>query len=117
MREDLWPCGSHAPEIASYFAGTLDEPQTVLVAELEPGKPIAVIELSMREDLLETGNCLTGYVEGLYVVSEHRAAGIARHLLRAAQSWTRNNGCSHFASDRSDRVVVDQSYYQNLAAV
>ncbi len=77
MREALWPCGSHASEIVSYFAGTFDEPQAVLVAELESGKPIAVIELSMRKDLAETGSCLTGYVEGLYVVPEHRPLSLA----------------------------------------
>lgn len=116
MREALWPGDAHAAEIGAFFAGARSEPETVLVAELPDGQLAAFVELSVRRDLPETGGAPTGYVEGLYVEPAHRASGIARGLLRAAQRWARARGCLFFASDRADRVIVDPSYRPNPRA-
>lgn len=111
MRRDMWPDDpeSHANEIASFFAGTLTEPQAVLVAQ-EGTKLVAVAELSVRQGLDGLSGKRVGYVEGLYVVSSFRARGIARQLLRAARRWARENGCEAFASDRSDRAIIDRHF-------
>ncbi len=110
MREALWPGDAHAAEIAAFFAGTLPEPEAVLIAEHEPGRLVALIELSVRRDLPSTHGAPTGYVEGLYVEPSHRAAGIARWLLRAAQHWARERHCAFFASDRDNRLIFDRTY-------
>ena len=52
LREALWPSDSHAAEITAFFVGTLPEPEAVLIAEHEPGAPVAIVELSIRRDLL-----------------------------------------------------------------
>lgn len=111
MRRDLWPedPDSHAVEIASFFAGTLAEPQAVLVTEEGPAL-IAFVELSIRDDIHGLPRARVGYVEGLYVAPAFRGSGIARQLLRAARLWARENGCEGFASDRSDRVIVDPRF-------
>jgi hypothetical protein len=47
MRRELWPGddGSHASEIKAFFAGTLAEPQAVLIAQV--GRtPVGFAELS-----------------------------------------------------------------------
>lgn len=113
MREALWPGDAHAAEIAAFFAGTLSEPEAVIVAELPPGTLVAVMELSIRRDLLATNGAPTGYVEGLYVEPPHRAFGIARQLLRAAQQWARQRRCTFFASDRDDRIIIDRNYHHD----
>ncbi len=110
MREALWPGDPHSAEIAAFFDGTRVEPAAVLLAELSPGEPVAIMELSIRRDLNETNGASTGYVEGLYVEPAHRASGIVHELLRAAQRWAQAQGCEFFASDRDDRVVIDRSY-------
>jgi aminoglycoside 6'-N-acetyltransferase I len=111
MRRELWPQDpdSHAVEIASFFAGTLADPQEVLVTE-EGSRLIAFVELSIRDDIHGLPRKRVGYVEGLYVAPAFRGSGIARQLLRAARLWARENGCQAFASDRSDRVIVDPRF-------
>ncbi len=108
LRRDLWPEDpeSHAVEIASFFAGTLPEPQAVLVAQEGPTL-IAFAELSIRVDIPGLAGKRVGYVEGLYVTPAFRGRGIARTLLLASKSWARENHCEAFASDRAERIIVD----------
>jgi aminoglycoside 6'-N-acetyltransferase I len=110
LRRDLWPEDpeSHAPEIARFFAGTLEEPQAVLLA-FEGNLLIAFAELSIRRDLSEIGQ-LVGYVEGLYIAPDWRGRGIARRLLVEAKAWAQRSACDAFASDRADRIIVDPRY-------
>ena len=110
LRTAHWPDGAedHAGEIAAFFAGTLAEPQAVFLAEWK-GEAVAVMELSIRKDLPSLGRKV-GYVEGFYIVPGFRGRGLARQLLRAAQEWSREQGCAAFASDRAGRVMVDPKY-------
>jgi aminoglycoside 6'-N-acetyltransferase I len=41
----------------------------------------------------------TGYVEGWFVVEEHRGQGIGTAMMRAAENWARSQGCKEMASD------------------
>jgi len=112
MRCDMWPDGreDHASEIAAFFAGTLEEPDFVLVVEEAAGGLVAVAELSIRTDLPSRLGQLVGYVEGLYILPKARGHGIARSLLLASRDWARKQGCTGFASDRAGRVIFDRSY-------
>jgi aminoglycoside 6'-N-acetyltransferase I len=112
MRCDLWPDGvaDHAAEIASFFAGTLDEPSAVLMAESVSGTIVGFAELSIRGDVASLKGKQVGYVEGLYVIPEARQRGVAVRLLRAARTWVQQHQCTAFASDRSDRIIVDPSF-------
>ena len=111
MRRDLWPEGAedHSREIAAFFAGTLVEPEAVLVVE-EGSWLIAFAELSTRDDIKELAGKKVGYVEGLYVVPAFRHRGVARKLLSAARLWARQNRCEALASDRAERIIVDPHF-------
>jgi aminoglycoside 6'-N-acetyltransferase I len=108
LRRDLWPEDpeSHAVEIASFFAGTLTEPQAVLVAQ-EDRKLDRLCRTVDSEDIPGLAGKRVGYVEGLYVTPAFRGRGIARTLLLASKSWARENHCDAFASDRAERIIVD----------
>ena len=112
LRCDLWPDGreDHAPEIASFFAGMLDEPSAALVAENSNGEIIAIAELSIRTDIPTLAGSPVGYVEGLYVMPDARRRGVARSLLRASRDWAREQRCAGFASDRAGRVILDPRF-------
>lgn len=110
LRKRLWDGHDHRREIARFFRGEASEPQEVLLALTEDHEVIAHIELSLRYDVKGLAGLRTGYVEGLYVEARNRASGIALKLLRAAESWAKDQGCLAFASDRKDRVIVHARY-------
>jgi aminoglycoside 6'-N-acetyltransferase I len=112
MRSAMWPDGSddHATEIASFFAGTLPEPDAVMIAETEDHKAIAILELSIRRDIPGLEGQPVGYVEGLYIKPEARGRDLARQLLQDSRNWARKQDCIGFASDRAGRIVIDRSF-------
>ena len=93
-----------------FFAGTLDEPDAVLMAESQSDEVVGYAELSIRIDVAGVEGKRTGYVEGLYVRPEARHQGVARTLMRASRVWARQQKCVAFASDRAGRVVIDRRY-------
>jgi aminoglycoside 6'-N-acetyltransferase I len=111
LRCDLWPdgAGDHPGEIAAFLAGTVTEPQAVLVAQ-HGSVVVGFAELSLREDIASLRGKRVGYAEGLYVVPPSRGSGVARMLLQAARVWAKNNACEGFASDRAGRVVIDPNF-------
>lgn len=112
MRCELWPDGisDHGPEIASFFAGALEEPMAVLVAESASDGMVGFAEISIRTDLAGYEGKRVGYVEGLYVPPEFRARGVARKLLRSSWTWAREQECVAFASDRAERIIIDPRF-------
>ena len=112
LRCALWPDGlvDHAAEIASFFAGTLDEPAAVFIAENENHTAIALLELSIRTDVPGLEGQRTGYVEGLYILPEARGANVASRLLDESRLWARQQHCTAAASDRAERIIVGRRY-------
>ena len=108
----LWPDGAadHGPEISSFFAGTAREPLAVLMAETATEEIVGFVELLIRTDLAGYERERVGYVEALYVLPEFRGHGLARKLLRASRAWARERGCTVFASDRAERMIVDPNF-------
>jgi aminoglycoside 6'-N-acetyltransferase I len=113
LRHLLWPeatVAEHAEEIAQFYAGNLDEPQAVFVAEVGGGEIVGFVELSIRSHVPGCTSDRVGYIEGLYVTPARRRLGVARSLVRASRSWALENGCREFASDRADRYIVDRKF-------
>ena len=101
MRQALWPSGpdEHAREIARYFDRESREPLEVFLAFDERGNAIGLIELSIRP---YAEGCVTdrvAFVEGWYVESSARRAGVGAALIRAAEDWARSQGCIELGSD------------------
>jgi aminoglycoside 6'-N-acetyltransferase I len=112
LRRLLWPGDDegHSVEIAAFFAGRLEEPQEVIIAENKSGEMLAFAELSIRYDIPGLEQRRTGYVEGLYVDTRFRNQGLVRKLLQAARKWGTDQHCMAFASDRAERLIVDPTF-------
>lgn len=112
MRSELWPDGirEHEGEIASFFAGTLLEPDAVFIAVDGSNRTIGVAELSLRRNIPGLEGKKVGFIEGLYVTPTMRFSGVARALVQASRSWARNQACVGFASDRSGRYITDKQF-------
>ena len=64
------------------------------------GEAAGFAQCQLRHDYVEgTESSPVGYLEGIYVMPEHRHRGIARQLLRACEDWAKSRGCGDFASD------------------
>jgi aminoglycoside 6'-N-acetyltransferase I len=62
--------------------------------------PVGFCEISLRNDYVEgTEGGTVGYIEGVFVVPEYRGQHIAKKLLVQGENWSRERGCSEFASD------------------
>lgn len=114
LRNLLWDDeeDGHEYEIERYFLGKLIEPNEVLIARTPDGRAVGHIELSVRRNLRRLPGRNTGYVEGLYIEPAHRHRGLVVMLLRAGERWARERGCSAFASDREERLIVHRRFGQ-----
>lgn len=102
LRCALWPEhgeGEHRREIEEFIAGRATEPAAVLLARSKEGNLVGLIELSIRAYAEGCEQANPAYVEGVDVESAHRRNGIAGQLLKAAEEWARQNGCTEIASD------------------
>jgi orotate phosphoribosyltransferase len=101
MRHALWPdeAGSHAEEVTKFLAGKLTHPREVLVAFDEAGAALGFVELSIRSYVDGCDTDWVGYLEGWYVVPDHRRRGVGRALVAAAEEWARRQGSTEFGSD------------------
>ena len=102
MRGELWPedgTGTHAAEIAQFFAGALRMPLEVLVAVHETGGAVGFAELSIRNYAEDCVTDRVAYLEGWYVAPEWRRRGVGKALVDAAEAWARSQGCTEFGSD------------------
>jgi aminoglycoside 6'-N-acetyltransferase I len=99
MRALLWPEASFEEHLRE-----LDKPSTLpaanLVAEDGQGALIGFLEVGLRShaDGCDTAHPV-GYVEGWFVEEAFRNQGVGRELMRAAEEWSRAQGCVEMGSD------------------
>jgi aminoglycoside 6'-N-acetyltransferase I len=97
------------------------ETKTTLVSLLETspacvfvanrGHLTGFLEASLREDADGCATSPVGYVEGWYVLPNHRLSGVGRALIEAAEDWARVRGCTEMASDALlDNTVSHQAH-------
>lgn len=70
------------------------------IAYSSDGEPQGLVEVALRSDYVNgTDSSPVGFLEGLYVDPRFRKQGIAGMLVRAAEQWAREQGCTEMASD------------------
>jgi aminoglycoside 6'-N-acetyltransferase I len=115
MCELLWPDASleeHRRDVEAILQsgryGTL--PMAILISHDNNGKPAGFIEVGLRShaDGCDTAHPV-GFIEGWFVHEAFRKQGIGAALMRAAEDWTRKQGCREIASDTwiDDEMSID----------
>ena len=115
LRKCLWDATSetdHKREMVEI----IDHPdsQFVLVAEHEAGKLIGFLEVSIRPFVEDCETDHVGYLEGWYVQPEVRGRGIGRELVRIAEQWAREKGCSAVDLSTFRDVPWNGPFYRKL---
>jgi aminoglycoside 6'-N-acetyltransferase I len=100
LRALLWPEQSRA-DLAHEQAEMQSDPNRnrTFVAVAENGELSGFVEVSIRDWAEGCATRPVGYLEGWYVVPEQRGTGVGRALIRAAEQWAREQGCTELASD------------------
>ena len=91
-----------------------NETQLVLVAETDSGRLIGFLEASIRPFVEDCHSDQVGYLEGWFVEADFRKNGIGRKLVRAAENWAREKGCTEMASDSEIGNDLSLRVHQNL---
>ena len=95
----LWP-EHQAEALEQEFSLLITENKAAFFLARESELPIGFAQCALRHDYVEgTSTSPVGYLEGIYVLEEHRRGGVAAWLLSACENWARQQGCREFASD------------------
>lgn len=114
LRALLWP--DHAREALKgeqVKIGRDPDHNAVFVAATPEGDLVGFVEASIRE---WAEGCTTepvGYIEGWFVLPEHRRGGLGRLLVEAAETWALSKGCLEMGSDVE--IWNDLSYQAHQA--
>jgi aminoglycoside 6'-N-acetyltransferase I len=102
MRHALWSDESLDAlhdEAARFFAGGVRHLEAVLFAHADDGALLGFAELNIRPYAEGCETARVAFLEGWYVDPAHRGHGVGAALIRAAEQWAVDSGCSEFASD------------------
>ena len=95
----LWPDCDYAEEL-EHNRTLIQSPENVVLLARDKSISIGFAHISLRHDFVEgTETSPVGYVEGLYIVPEYRESGMGRALVKAGEAWSKQKGCTEFASD------------------
>ena len=120
LRHALWPDGSldeHAKEIDTILGGDWSPicPYVIFVTEGAEAQPVGFVEVTLRSgaDGCDPARPV-GFLEGWYVAESSRRRGHGADLLRAAEDWTRRQGCLEMASDTWIDSALSQRVHEAL---
>jgi aminoglycoside 6'-N-acetyltransferase I len=100
LRMALWPAdpAQHLAEMQELCAQPGRYAQ--FLACSASGEPQGMVEVALRSDYVNgTESSPVGFLEGLYVDPAFRKQGIAALLVKTAEQWAREQGCTEMASD------------------
>jgi aminoglycoside 6'-N-acetyltransferase I len=123
LRMALWPESSaeeHSRELEALLStgmcGIL--PLAIFALCEESGKLIGFVEVGLRShaDGCDASRPV-GYIEGWFVAAGWRQQGIGGELVRAAEEWSRAQGCREMASDALVDNTVSQNAHEKLGYI
>jgi aminoglycoside 6'-N-acetyltransferase I len=88
--------------------------QFVAVADLGDGRLAGFLEASIRSHVEDCETDNVGYLEGWYVDEQFRQMGIGKRLVRYAEDWARQKGCTEMGSDAEVDNLVSQQAHERL---
>lgn len=98
----LWP-ETEYEELLDDFTDMIrsDKEECFLYYEDEYSKEyLGFVQVSLRSDYVEGSNSSpVAYIEGIYVDENNRRRGIAQVLVKSAEKWGKDMGCTEIASD------------------
>jgi len=111
MMLELWEDNSHEILKAEHVNLVNDERFGNFICYEDNDEAAGFINMSLRSDYVEGAETSpVGYVEGIYVKSEHRRTGVGRSLLERGAQWARQKGCTQIGADCSIDNALSQGF-------
>lgn len=99
MRLLLWPDNT-AEEFSADIDDYLRDPAVVCFVAIRPAGGLGgFVEAGTRPYADGCDTSPVGYIEGWFVDEDLRGQGVGGALIRAAEDWARERGCTEMASD------------------
>ena len=87
-------------DLTSEFVALLSADNTAVFIAESATEIIGFAQCQLRYDYVEgTQTSPVGYLEGIYILPANRGQQFAAKLLSACEDWSREKGCTEFASD------------------
>ena len=118
LRMALWPAdrADHLQEMQELCAQAGRYAQFLAYSAF--GEPQGLVEVALRSDYVNgTDSSPVGFLEGLYVAPAFRKQGIAAMLVKTAEQWAREQGCTEMASDALLDNTASQAMHRALGFV
>jgi aminoglycoside 6'-N-acetyltransferase I len=115
MRLALWPENSreeHQKEMQRWVHDV--DSKAAFFCLDDSQKALGFSECTLREYANGCHASPVGFIEGVYVRSEHRRLGVATWLVGAAESWAIQHGCSEMGSDAQIENQESRSFHARL---
>ena len=111
----LWPHATAAELKREFVESIRGRSKTVIVLRADDQTIVAFIILSIRNDYVEgSSSSPVAYVEGIFVDSRHRRAGIGRDLIGQAERWAKSHKCRQLASDTEIHNRRSRAFHQRV---
>lgn len=88
--------------------------QFVAVSDIGGGRLAGFLEASIRSHVEDCTTENVGYLEGWFVEENYRQMGMGGELVRYAEGWARQKGCTEMASDAEIDNIVSQQAHTRL---
>ena len=113
MGQSLWPDDDHL-ELRRILKGLMQFPQYKnIIAISDADEPIAFAIFSIRNNYIEGSRSdRVGFVEAIYVKSEHRRQGVAKNLVDLGEAWVLSQGCTEMGSDAYITNIESRIFHQ-----
>lgn len=110
----LWP-DNEFNDLKREIEETIPDKNAVFFLYFDDGVPVGFAQCQLRYDYVEgTESSPVGYLEGIFVAEKYRNKGIAGKLLQQCELWSKENGCTEFASDCE--LENKESYHFHIKA-
>jgi aminoglycoside 6'-N-acetyltransferase I len=99
LRRLLWPYSDPQALLTEIESMLADPLAPVFVAVRPDGSLGGFLEAGLRKYADGCSTSPVGYIEGWYVDEDLRRLGVGARLVRTAEAWAREQGCSEMGSD------------------
>lgn len=88
--------------------------QCVIVADEGNGRLLGFLEASIRPFVEDCATDNVAYLEGWFVEPAYRRRGVGTELVKYAEEWARQKGCTEIASDAEIGNELSLVAHENL---